>query len=202
MQRRVAPRRGGDGDSSIAAASSRPNTTATYFYRRLRAELIKRLTLDRFDGHVTGLFNFEPPDGAPDGPCRRHRASLRRSGRGAVLRRPRLLRYDGQVGVSKIRRIRFVSSNLPPIVVASAAPTVGLRSPRSEFFPRRGHIRPRGQCIVVLVEFRGRRGIDFAEPRAYLRDQRTLHGQADGFGRQQQHTVVLLLRSAWGTRRS
>ena len=81
------------GVSSTAAANSRPQYYGSYFFADYAQNWIKRLTLDPVDGHVTGVFNFEPPDGSPTG-TRRHRATSRRARRSALLRRPRILRYD------------------------------------------------------------------------------------------------------------
>ena len=46
----------------------------SYFFADYAQNWIKRLTFDA-NGNVNGVFNFEPANGAADGPIRRHRVS-------------------------------------------------------------------------------------------------------------------------------
>ena len=97
----------------------------SYFFADYAQNWIKRLTLDA-RGEVTGVFNFEPPDGSPDGPYG-DIVSLCEGPDGALYYVD--LGYSdgtGQPGVSKIRRIRFVQASEPPAVAASADTTEGL----------------------------------------------------------------------------
>ncbi len=97
----------------------------SYFFADYSQNWIKRLTLDG-SGNVTGLVNFEPPNGAPDGSTG-DIVYLTEGPDGALYYVD--LGYSdttGEVGVSKIRRIRFISNNQPPVVVASAQPMAGL----------------------------------------------------------------------------
>jgi glucose/arabinose dehydrogenase/PKD repeat protein len=97
----------------------------SYFFADYSQNWIKRLTLDA-SGNVTGLLNFEPADGAPDGPTG-DIVYLSEGPDGALYYVD--LGYSdttGEVGVGKVRRIRFISNNQPPVVVASAQPSAGL----------------------------------------------------------------------------
>ena len=90
----------------------------------------------------------------------------------------------GQTGVSKIRRIRFVSSNQPPVVVASAQPTEGL-APLTVAFSSAGTLDPEGDPLSYLWTFGdGATSID-GQPGAHVRQQRPLLRQAGRFGRHQ-----------------
>ena len=62
----------------------------SYFFADYAQNWIKRLTFDA-NGNVNGVFNFEPANGAADGPYRRHRVSDRRPRRRPLLCRPWLL---------------------------------------------------------------------------------------------------------------
>ena len=65
----------------------------SYFFADYAQNWIKRLTFDA-SGNVTGVFNFEPPDGSVRRPLRRHRVPHGGARRSALLRRPRLLRHQ------------------------------------------------------------------------------------------------------------
>jgi glucose/arabinose dehydrogenase/PKD repeat protein len=122
-----------------------------YFFADYAQNWIKRLTLDA-GGNVTGVFNFEPPDGSPDGPygdivylC---------EGPDGALYYVDLGYSDttGQTGVSKIRRIRFIQSNQPPAVAASADTTEG-PAPLTVAFSSAGTSDPDGDPITYLWTF-------------------------------------------------
>jgi PKD repeat protein len=112
---------------------------------------IKRLTLDAA-GNVTGAFNFEPPNGAPDGPF--GDIVYLAQGPDGALYYVDLGFSDvtGQTGISKIRRIRFVSNDQPPVVVASAQPTQGA-SPLTVNFSSAGTTDPEGAPLSYLWTF-------------------------------------------------
>jgi PKD repeat protein len=104
------------------------------------------------NGNVTGTFNFEPPNGAPDGPYG-DIVFLCQGPDGAVYYVD--LGYSdttGQTGISKIRRIRFVSSDQPPVVVVSAQPTDG-PAPLTVGFSSAGTIDPEGAPLSYAWTF-------------------------------------------------
>jgi glucose/arabinose dehydrogenase/PKD repeat protein len=96
----------------------------SYFFADYTQNFIKRLTLDA-NGNLTGVYNFEPPDGHVDGPYG-DIVYLTEGPEGALYYID--LGYSdisGTFGVSKIRRIRYISGNQAPIVNATANPTAG-----------------------------------------------------------------------------
>jgi hypothetical protein len=122
-----------------------------YFFADDAQSWIKRLTLDA-NGKVTGVSNFEAPDGSPDGPygdivylC---------EGPDGALYFVDLGYSDatGQPGVSKIRRIRFVQASEPPAVTPSADTTEGL-APLTVTFSSAGSADPEGDPLSYLWTF-------------------------------------------------
>jgi glucose/arabinose dehydrogenase/PKD repeat protein len=97
-----------------------PEYVGNYFFGDYAQHWIKRLTING-SGALTGLQNFEPANGAPDGPTGSV-VDLKEGPDGA------LYYVDlGDTDVSgKIRRIRYSDGNTPPTVVANATPTEGL----------------------------------------------------------------------------
>ena len=96
-----------------------------YFFADYAQHWIKRLTFDA-NGNVSGVFNFEPLNGQPDGPG--DIVYLTEGPDGALYYVD--LGYSdiaGTFGVSKIRRIRYLQSNQAPVALASANPTSGPR---------------------------------------------------------------------------
>ena len=74
----------------------------------------------------------------------------------------------GAVGVSKIRRISYVDSNLPPVVSASATPTGG-PPPLTVNFSSAGSSDPEGSAAHLFMEFRRRNSnFDRGQPDAHL----------------------------------
>ena len=133
-----------------------------YFYADYAQNWIKRLALDA-NGNVTGAFDFEPPDGTPDGPfgdivflC---------EGPDGALYYVDLGYSDttGDTGVSKIRRIRFASSNRPPSAVISAQPTEG-PPPLTVGFSSAGTTDPEGDSLTFLWDFGDGSGSSEANP--------------------------------------
>ena len=93
----------------------------SYFFADYTQNWIKRLTFDA-NGNVNGVFNFEPADGSVDGPYG-DIVYLTEGPEGALYYLD--LGYSdisGTFGVSKIRRISYINSDLPPVVSASASP--------------------------------------------------------------------------------
>ena len=124
----------------------------SYFFADYAQNWIKRLTLDA-SGNVTGVFNFEPPNGAPDGPFG-DIVYLSEGPDGALYYVD--LGYSdttSEVGVAKVRRIRFVgAANQPPVAVASAQPTDG-PPPLAVTFSSAGTSDPEGASLSYLWTF-------------------------------------------------
>jgi glucose/arabinose dehydrogenase/PKD repeat protein len=123
----------------------------SYFFADYTQNWIKRLTFDA-QGNVNGVFNFEPPNGAADGPYG-DIVYLAEGPDGALYYVD--LGYSdvgGSFGISKIRRIRYVASNLPPTAMASANPTQG-PVPLTVNFSSAGSADPEGQPITYLWNF-------------------------------------------------
>ncbi len=90
-----------------------------YFFADYTQNWIRRLILDP-SGNVTGVANFEPPDGTVDGPYG-DIVDLTEGPDGALYYLD--LGYSdvgGTFGVSKLRRIRYINSNQAPVAVAPA----------------------------------------------------------------------------------
>jgi glucose/arabinose dehydrogenase/chitodextrinase len=122
-----------------------------YFFADYTQNWIKYLTLDA-GGSVTGVFNFEPANGAPDGPYG-DIVYLTEGPDGALYYVD--LGYSdigGSFGVSKIRRIRYVQSNQPPIAVVSADKTAG-PVPLTVNFSSVGSSDPEGQPLTYSWTF-------------------------------------------------
>jgi len=123
----------------------------SYFFADYTQNWIKRLTFDA-QGNVSGVFDFEPPDGSLDGPYG-DIVNLAEGPDGALYYLD--LGYSdvgGQFGVSKLRRIRYISSNLPPTALASADPTAG-PVPLMVSFSSAGSVDPEEQPLTYLWTF-------------------------------------------------
>jgi glucose/arabinose dehydrogenase/PKD repeat protein len=122
-----------------------------YFFADYAQNWIKGLHLDA-NGAVTGTFNFEPSNGAADGPYG-DIVYLDEGPDGALYYVD--LGYDdetGTSGVSKIRRIKYVQSNQAPVVDASANPTSG-PTPLTVAFSSSGSSDPEGQPLTYSWAF-------------------------------------------------
>jgi glucose/arabinose dehydrogenase/PKD repeat protein len=123
----------------------------SYFFADYTQNWIRRLTFDA-SGNVSGAFNFEPPDGSADGPY--GDIVYLTGGPDGALYYVDLGFSDttGQSGISRIRRIRYISNNMPPTAVVSAAPTEGA-APLSVTFSSAGSADPDGQPLAYLWTF-------------------------------------------------
>ena len=123
----------------------------SYFFGDYAQNTIKRLTFDA-NGNVNGVFNFEPANGAPDGPTG-DIVYLTQGPEGALYYIDLgVADTTGQIGVSKIRRISFVGSNQPPVAQASANPTTG-PTPLVVNFSSAGSSDPEGQPLTYAWNF-------------------------------------------------
>src|SRR5262245_11874324 len=123
----------------------------SFFFADYTQNWIKRLTFDA-NGKVSGVFNFEPADGSVDGPYG-DIVYLTEGPDGALYYLD--LGYSdisGTFGVSKIRRIEFIQSDLPPVAAASASPTQG-PTPLTVYFSSSGSSDPEGQPLSYSWNF-------------------------------------------------
>jgi glucose/arabinose dehydrogenase len=112
---------------------------------------IRRLTFDA-NGNVSAVLNFEPADGSVDGPYG-DIVFLTEGPDGALYYID--LGWDdqgGPIGISRIRRIRYVQQNLAPVAVAVANPTSG-PVPLSVSFSSAGSLDPEGQPLTYAWTF-------------------------------------------------
>ena len=123
----------------------------SYFFADYVQNWIRRLTFDAA-GNVTGVHNFEPADGSVDGPYG-DIVYLTEGPDGAIYYLD--LGYSdisGQFGVSKVRRIRFVQSNQPPVAASTATPAAG-PTPLAVAFSSAGSSDPEGQPVTYAWDF-------------------------------------------------
>ena len=123
----------------------------SYFFADYAENWIKRLTFDA-DGKVSGVFNFEPADGHNDGPYGDIVYLL--EGPEGALYYLDLGYFDisGTYGVSKLRRIRYISGDQPPTVTATANPQTG-PAPLTVNFSSAGSADPEGQALTYSWTF-------------------------------------------------
>jgi PKD repeat protein len=123
----------------------------SYFFADYTQNWIRRLTFDA-SGNVSGVSNFEPADGSVDGPYG-DIVYLVEGPDGALYYLD--LGYSdigGTFGISKIRRIRYVSSNQTPVATAAATPTSG-PTPLSVAFSSAGSGDPEGLPLTYAWTF-------------------------------------------------
>ena len=123
----------------------------SYFFGDYAQHWIKRLTVDG-SGHLSGVFNFEPADGSLFGPY--GDIVYMTEGPDGSLYYLDLGYSDnsGTFGVSKLRRIRYVSADQPPTAIAAANPTTGL-PPLTVSFSSTGSTDPEGQPLSYSWDF-------------------------------------------------
>jgi glucose/arabinose dehydrogenase/PKD repeat protein len=124
----------------------------SFFFADYALNWIKRLTLDP-SGNVTGVFNFEPPDGSPDGPTG-NVVCMAQGPEGALYYLD--IGFDDNsstVTLSKIRRIRYVQSGNQPPVAASAADQTSGPAPLTVNFSSAGSSDPDGQPLSYTWDF-------------------------------------------------
>ena len=123
----------------------------SYFFADYAQNTIKRLTFDT-NGAVNGVFNFEPANGAPDGPTG-DVVYLTEGPEGALYYIDLgVSDTTGTVGISKIHRIRFTGANQPPVAQASATPSTG-PTPLTVNFSSAGSSDPEGQPLTYSWNF-------------------------------------------------
>jgi glucose/arabinose dehydrogenase/PKD repeat protein len=123
----------------------------SYFVADYTQNWIKRLTFGT-DGKVNGVFNFEPSDGHVDGPYG-DIVYLVEGPEGALYYLD--LGYSdisGTFGVSKLRRIRYISGDQPPTASAAANPRSG-PAPLTVNFSSAGSSDPEGQTLTYSWTF-------------------------------------------------
>ena len=123
----------------------------SYFFGDYAQNWIKRLTFDA-NGNVSGVVNFEPADGTPDGPTG-DVVYLTEGPDGALYYLD--LGYSdttGTSGISKIRRIRYLQSNQAPIAMASSNPISGA-PPLTVNFSSAGSVDPEGLPVTMSWDF-------------------------------------------------
>jgi glucose/arabinose dehydrogenase/PKD repeat protein len=122
-----------------------------YFFADYAQNWIRRLTFDA-SGNVSGVFNFEPIDGSLDGPYG-DIVDVTQGPDGALYYTD--LGFSDvthETGVSKIRRIRFIQTNLPPVAVVEANPTEGAE-PLTVSFSSAGSSDPESQPLSYAWTF-------------------------------------------------
>src|SRR6185436_2610599 len=103
-------------------------------------------------GNVTGSLNFEPANGAPDGSTG-DVVYLAEGPDGALYYVDLGFGDTGESsGISKIRRIRFISTDQPPIVVSSASPVEG-PAPLTVNFSSAGTSDPENETLSYSWDF-------------------------------------------------
>jgi glucose/arabinose dehydrogenase/chitodextrinase len=123
----------------------------SYFFGDYAQNWIKRLTFDA-QGNVSSVNNFEPANGAPDGPTG-DVVYITQGPDGAIYYLD--LGYSdtsGTFGLSKVRRIRYLQANQAPIAMISGSPTSGSQ-PLTVNFSSAGSNDPEGQPIRYSWDF-------------------------------------------------
>ncbi len=123
----------------------------SYFFADYTQNWIRRLTFDA-NGNVSGVVNFEPADGTVDGPYG-DIVYLVEGPEGALYYLD--LGYSdvsGTFGISKLRRIKYVSSDQPPIATSAANPASG-PTPLAVTFSSAGSSDPEGKPLTYAWTF-------------------------------------------------
>jgi len=120
----------------------------SFFFADYAQHWVRRLTFDT-NGNVNGVYNFEPADGALDGPYG-DPTCLKEGPDGALYYTD--FSHDPDNFWAMVRRIRYVGTNDPPSAVASAFPTAGL-APLTVSFSSAGSLDPEGRPVTYLWTF-------------------------------------------------
>ncbi len=123
----------------------------SYFYADFERNYIKGVSLD-VNGSVTGTFNFEPANGASDGPFG-NITYLTEGPDGALYYVDYNFDASGNVtSPGSIRRIRNTLGNQPPTVASSANPTSGV-PPLNVNFSSSGTSDPENNPLTYSWDF-------------------------------------------------
>ena len=144
----------------------------SFFLADYAQNWIKRLTLDA-NGNVTNVFNFQPPDGRPDGPYGSI-VDLKEGPDGALYYLD--IGFDDNthsLGTPKLRRIRYVQTNLPPMANSSADVASG-PPPLTVNFSSARLVRSGRAAAVVQLDVRRRHDVHRSQSIAHLRDRRSI----------------------------
>ena len=156
--------------------------------RRLHAELDQAPDVRSRTATSRGVLNFEPSDGRNDGPYG-DIVYLVEGPEGALYYLD--LGYSdisGTFGVSKLRRIRYISGDQPPIGVGGGQPAVGPGAADGQLLER-GLERPGGQAADLQLDVRRRADLDAGQPDPHLPAAGHVLGAADGL-RRDEHDAV------------
>ena len=135
-------------------------------------------------GNVSGVFNFEPIDGSVDGPYG-DIVYLTEGPDGALYYVD--LGYSdigGTFGVSKIRRIRYLSGNQAPIAVAVSESDRWAGASCCQLLER-GLVGSRRPDAHIRLDVWGRRHVDRGKPEPHVRATGSVLGAALGLGRRE-----------------
>ena len=122
----------------------------TYFYGDYVRNFIRRLTFNA-GGNVTGSVNFEPANGAEDGPYGEV-VDIKQGPDGALYYVDIGVSWLGPVNPGTVRRIRYTAANQPPVVAANATPASG-PAPLSVAFSSAGSSDPEGGTLTYSWAF-------------------------------------------------
>ena len=153
----------------------------SYFFADYTQNWIKRMTFDA-SGNVSGVFNFEPIDGSVDGPYG-DIVYLTEGPDGALYYVD--LGYSdtsGTFGVSKIRRIRYLSGNQAPIAVAVSESDRWAGASCRQLLER-GLVGSRGPDAHIRLDVRRRWHVDGGKPEPHVHATGPVLGAALGLGR-------------------
>ena len=122
-----------------------------YFYGDYAQGFVRRLTLNP-NGTVASAQNFWPADGSQDDPLIGDIVKVLMGPDGSIYYVDIGFTESHQPNGAAIRRIRYAASNLPPVCVASAAPTAG-PAPLQVNFSSAGSFDPEGAPLSYLWTF-------------------------------------------------
>ena len=153
----------------------------SYFFADYAMNWIRRLTFDAA-GNVTGVRNFEPPNGAVDGPYGDIVGARRGPGRLALVHRRRPVRAE-QRGLApadqeRQRQLSRRPRGPPPRRLTGPAPL-------TVTFSSAGSADPEGQPITYRWNFGDGDTSTAGQPDPHVRRERALHGALDHVRRRQ-----------------